>query len=586
MAFPLNSTLSVPLRGGRLALLFCACLTAWPAGLLQAQVQIQAPGQVQAALPPGTRLSLPAPRPHIEDLPQAPARAATGLSENVLPSLGDINSQTLSPAAERRLGDRIMRSILRDPDVIDDPLILEHVRTIWGSLLTSARHRGDINADIDDTYAWTPFLVRERSVNAFALPGGYIGVHLGLLAMTRSPDELSSVLAHELSHVTQRHIARMMSQSKQTSWVGLAAMVLGALAASRSSEAAQALIMGGQGVAVQGQLNFSRDMEREADRVGFGVMTEAGYAPAGMAQMFEQLQVAARLNDDNSYPYLRSHPLTTERIGEARARMGTAGWGLVDDRTEAKLDRTRLRHALMSARARVLMDTRSASLQGLVRPVTLPASATPIDRLARHYEAALAAIQLKDRAQAEASLRQAQATIAGLDDIEQGEARRVLMLAAAELDVVTGRAALAQATLADALAHTAPGQDTDHRPELLLLARATLNMPDSPAQRDALQNVVNRLQPLVSSQPQDAAAWTALSSAWARLDQPLRALRADAEASAVTGDLQGAVDRVDSARRRYRQPSPADLIELSVMDARVRAWRQTIKDDAREDKLG
>ncbi len=564
MPFPFTSSLTVPARGWRMALAVSACLTALPAGL-------QAHAQTAMTQPAG------------------PVRAQPVFSDNSLPALGDMNSQTLSPAAERRLGDRIMRTILRDPAVIDDPLVLEHVQELWGTLLTGARHRGDINADIDDTYAWRPFLVKERSVNAFALPGGYIGVHLGLLAMTRSPDELASVLAHEMSHVTQRHIARMMSQSKQTSWVGLAAMVLGALAASRSSQAAQALIIGGQGVAVQGQLNFSRDMEREADRVGFGMLTEAGYAPAGMAQMFEQLQLAARLNDDNSYPYLRSHPLTSERIGEARARMGTAAWaGHVDTPPDAALERMRLRHALMSARAKVLMDTRSASLEALTRPTALPLSATLADRLARQYTAAMAAIMLKDRSLAESALNQAQALASGpgLDDAQAREARRLLMLAHAELDLATGRAARAQASLVEALSRNDGVLQARARPELLLLARVALGMPEGRETHRALQEVANLLQPLVGGHPDDATAWTLLSLTWTRLGQPLRALRADAEASAVSGDLQGAIDRVESARRRFKEPSSADLIELSVMDARVRLWRQTMREDAQEDKLG
>jgi len=221
--------------------------------------------------------------------PTAPTAPRSLASDNALPALGDINSQSLSPAAERRMGDRIMRSILRDPDVVDDPLVLEHVDQVWSSLLASARQRGEINEELDTTYAWRPFLVREKSVNAFALPGGYIGIHLGLLAMTNTSEEFASVLAHELSHVTQRHIARLISQSRQTSWVSIASMVLGALAMSRNPQAAQAMIIGGQGVAMQGQLNFSRDMEREADRVGFGVMLDAGYDPSGMAQMLPLL---------------------------------------------------------------------------------------------------------------------------------------------------------------------------------------------------------------------------------------------------------------------------------------------------------
>ena len=173
--------------------------------------------------------------------------------------------------------------------------------------------RGNINADVDARLAWEPFLVRDRSVNAFALPGGYVGVHLGLMAMTASRDELASVLAHELSHITQRHIARSIANSKHQTLLSLAALVVGVLAASRagnsSADATNAAIVGSQALAAQGQLNFSRDMEREADRVGFAVMSGAGFAPGGMAAMFEKLDQSSRLNDSGGFPYFRSHPL-------------------------------------------------------------------------------------------------------------------------------------------------------------------------------------------------------------------------------------------------------------------------------------
>ncbi|MCB1982638.1 MAG: M48 family metalloprotease, partial [Rhodoferax sp.] len=131
-----------------------------------------------------------------------------------------------------------------------------------------------------------------------------------------SGDELASVLAHELSHVTQRHIARGIGSSQRVGVVATVAMILALLAASRAgnADAAQAAIVGGQAAMLQGQLDFTREMEREADRVGFAMLEAAGFAPQGMASMFERLAFANRLMDDNAFPYLRSHPLTTERI--------------------------------------------------------------------------------------------------------------------------------------------------------------------------------------------------------------------------------------------------------------------------------
>src|SRR5690606_36173193 len=156
---------------------------------------------------------------------------------------------------------RIAQSIYRDPDYLDDALIGDYLQQIWQPLLASARQRGDIPPELAERLAWELMISRDRSVNAFALPGGYLGVHLGLLAVTERPEELASVLAHELSHVSQRHIARLMSNEQRMAPWMIAAMVLGALAAGSNADVAGAAIAGGSAVAAQQSLKFSRDME-------------------------------------------------------------------------------------------------------------------------------------------------------------------------------------------------------------------------------------------------------------------------------------------------------------------------------------
>ena len=338
-------------------------------------------------------------------------------AQNQLPALGDSVSEDFGVGTERKLGDQIMREIRRDPDYSDDPLLLDYLQTLWQPLVATARARGEIGADISQRFAWEPFLVRDRSVNAFALPGGYIGVHPGLIAMTTSSDELASVLAHELSHVTQRHIARGITNSRRQSLLSAAAMIVGVLAASRSrsADAANAVIAGGQAAGIQGMLNFSRDMEREADRIGFGLLTGAGFAPAGMAAMFEKLDQASRLNDSGGFPYLRSHPLTTERIGEARSRLGTE-----QARPAPGPNGAGFEHVLAQARSRVLMDTRVDALrrwQALDAPRNdLPAA----QRLADVYSSALASLLLRDSARADGAIARAQSM---LTDAARPEAR-------------------------------------------------------------------------------------------------------------------------------------------------------------------
>jgi predicted Zn-dependent protease len=311
---------------------------------------------------------------------------------NALPALG--HSEGISLGAERKLGDRIARELYRDPDYLEDPVLDEYIQQLWTPLVKAAAARGELSPELQERFAWRILLGRDRSVNAFALPGGYLGVHLGLIAVVSSSDELASVLAHELSHVTQRHIARSMDeQTKMTPWV-VGAMILGALAASKSPQSAQALIVGGQAAAIQSQLSYSRDMEREADRVGYGVLTDAGYDPQGFVGMFAKLQQAAGVNDSGAYPYLRSHPLTTERIADMQARLQLNG---VSPRAPSNMAQ-----AMLAARARVMSHHSIEALKAWTQgSKALSEQATPAQKAGALYAATLAHLQLKDTAAAE-----------------------------------------------------------------------------------------------------------------------------------------------------------------------------------------
>jgi predicted Zn-dependent protease len=492
----------------------------------------------------------------------APA-AAVG---NQLPALGDSTGEDFGIGAERRLGDQIMREVRRDPDYADDAVLLEYLHGIFDRLVIAARQRGEIGTDIDQRFAWEPFLVRDRSVNAFALPGGYVGVHLGLIAMTATPDELASVLAHEMSHVTQRHIARSITNSKNTSLLGMAAMILGVIAASRShsADAANAVIAGSQAATAQGQLNFSRDMEREADRIGFGVMTTAGFAPSGMAAMFEKLAQSSRLNDYGAFPYLRSHPLTIERIGEARARMGTA--------THAA-PVSGLEHVVAQARARVLMDPRADALRRWQVLDGENPAASPTDKLAAAYESALASTLLRDWARADASIAKAQALVEHSPRAD-ARAERAVALLAAQSRLARGDAPGAEAALKPYAAESS-------RPVVHFAARIAVTTGDTAR----LKRSAEDLQTWISGHGQDAEAWSLLGQTWTELKQPLRALRAEAESRLAVGDLSGAVDRLRAGQRLARQGGAVDFIEASVIDARLRsieAERRQLAAEARE----
>jgi predicted Zn-dependent protease len=505
-----------------------------------------------------------------------PSALPSAWAQNQLPALGDPASDDFSIATEHQLGAEIMREIRADPDYLDDPILLEYIQSLWQPLVAQARVRGNLSADIDQRLAWEPFLVRDKEVNAFALPGGYVGVNLGLIAMTATRDELASVLAHEMSHITQRHIARSIGNAKRQSLMSLAAMLAGLVVASRAGnsgvDAAQAAVVGSQALAVQGQLNFSRDMEREADRVGWQVMTGAGFSPGGMASMFEKLDQSSRLNDAGGYPYLRSHPLTSERIGEARARMGAAPQAPAVSVLE---------HTAAQARARVMMDARYDALRRWQALDGDRVASTVSDKLLSAYSSALASTLLRDWARADASIAVALGLVRGSPRSDARTERAVVLLSA--------QSQLARGDLTRATAALEPYKADGSRPVLLLstqavLAAAPAQAVDGSAAGIVLKQRAELLRTWVTTRPGDALAWTALGQIEERLGQPLRALRADAESRIALGDLTGAADRLQAGQRRARSGGPVDFIDVSVIDARLRDVEGQIKQRKADDK--
>ena len=359
-----------------------------------------------------------------------------------------------------------------------------------------------------------------------------------------------------MSHVSQRHIARSITGDSKRSLVGLAALVLGMLAASRSRspDAMSAVVAGTQAGAIQGQLNFSRDVEREADRVGFQVMTAAGFAPGGMAAMFEKMDLSMRLNDFGGFPYLRTHPLTVERIGEARARAGIA---VAPPRVSV------LEHTVAQARARVLMDTRADALRRWqTRDADREGAAA--DKLRALTESALGSSLLRDWARADASFAAALA-IARASPNSSARAERAIVLMQAQSQLDRGAPAQAAETMKQ---YAGDGS----RPSLLLDAQiALLATPAAAPDNPTLKANAAALQTWVAVHPADALAWGALGQTWGRLGVPLRSIRAEAEARYALGDLLGAIDRLRAGQRLARGGGPVDFIDASVLDSRLRA---------------
>jgi len=251
-----------------------------------------------------------------------------------LPKLGAASGDELSAAAERRLGETIMRQIRRDAAYLDDAELVDYLNQLAQPLL-AAPAAGGLSFEL--------FAVDDPAINAFALPGGFIGVHVGLLIAAETESEVASVLAHEIGHVTQRHIARMLAQQKQASVVSMAAMALALLAARSSPQAAIGGMMLGDQVARQNMLAFSRDAEREADRVGFEILRQSDFDLQGMVSFFNRLQQSSRFYESNAPAYLRTHPVTGERIADLQGRLQNARYRQRTDSLNFQLLRARFR---------------------------------------------------------------------------------------------------------------------------------------------------------------------------------------------------------------------------------------------------
>lgn len=252
-----------------------------------------------------------------------------------LPDLGDPAESALSLVKEREIGQEIMLQIRKSQSLVDDLIIQEYIDSIGHQLLSQA------DSPLHD---FTFFVIGEQTINAFALPGGYIGVNAGLITTTDDESELAAVIAHEISHVTQRHIARAFFHNEKMQAPLIAAMIAGIL---MGGEAARAAITAANAGAVQSQINFTRKNEYEADRVGIDLLGRSGFDTYSMATLFEKMHRQSRLYGGAPPEFLSTHPVHASRIAEARGRAGSYPAGT---RTNSDIYR------VTRARLKVLLD--------------------------------------------------------------------------------------------------------------------------------------------------------------------------------------------------------------------------------------
>jgi len=484
-----------------------------------------------------------------------------------LPTLGDSARADLSPVMERKLGEEIMNDIRRDPDYLDDDAIIEFLNNFGENLVSFAPGaRGEMNAD------FFFFAVRDPMINAFALPGGFIGVHSQLLLSAQNESELASVLSHEIGHVQQRHIARMIGQQKQDALLPLAALLLAALVgkAGGGSDAAMGVMMGGQGLAIQRQLNFSRDAEREADRVGFQTMRAAGYDTSGMVAFFKRLQSTTRIYGE-APAWLSSHPLTGERIADIQSRIR-------ENPKPIHIRPDSIEFHLVRARVRVLQDESQKGRE--------EAKATFQSQLAQQnmqqqtagmYGMSFLALKQGDLKGAQSWLDKAKASTKprpGVFSSERSGTDGSAMFAALGTEIK-----LAPGQPSDVV-HQAV-QDAEAAYQKFPLSRMLARQyADALVADGQLDKAAQFLRDQVQQYREEPKLYDQLAKTYAAQGKIALQHMALAESYVLTGALPAAVDQLNLARKA----KDVSFYDQAVIDARERELNERQKDEKKEKK--
>ncbi|TXI09745.1 MAG: M48 family peptidase [Polynucleobacter sp.] len=480
----------------------------------------------------------------------------------VLPDLGDSSSISLSPSDERLLGERIMREIRRDPDFSNDLVFYDYLNMIGQTLVGAAKRDGIPGLD-GASFAsnFELFGVRDRSINAFALPGGFIGVHTGLIVSAETESELASVFGHEIGHVTQKHIARMYGQQGTNSMIALASIVLAVVAASRNPNAAQGIAMGGQALAVQNQLSYSRDAEREADRVGFQILQAGGFDVQGMPDFFQRMQRANSIMESGVPGYVRSHPLTTDRIADMQDRVR----GLPHKKVHSSIE-----FYLLKARARLIQTSSSSNYPELKQYFESLARRTELHKqLEGHYGLTLLSLKQNRLVDAENYFQKTKTTLQSL--VSQTSPIQKLSLAV-------------ETTGIDIL--VAKGQ---HETALKQLAQVKSVYPRSKALNVATiqaqlklhqyDQAITWLKSQSKSRPDETLWWSLLAQAYSLTGKRSLHHAAIAEKYVTEGAWVGAIEQMKLAKLA----GDADFYQASEIDARARqiqeAYRQELKNN-------
>ncbi|NDY96729.1 M48 family metalloprotease [Wenzhouxiangella limi] len=449
-----------------------------------------------------------------------------------LPEMGSTTTRVLSPEEERTFARDFERYLRANKLLIEDPLIRDYFDEMGFRLVSfSTRNNAPFRF----------FVIRDPSINAFAAPAGVIGLHSGLILTAHTEAEIAGVVAHEIAHVTQDHLARAMEAQQSTSLPTMLATLALAVAAGAagSPDASQAVLLSGMGLAQQFSINHTRQNEAEADRVGIGLLATAGYDPKGMAAFFERLNMASRAMGQGPPEYLRTHPLTINRVAEARSRA---------QQMTVRDPRSDERFHFIQARLRVLMSRRAHQAIDWFR-LRLEQEDRPADAMRYGLTLALARARRFDEAH----------SVLG-ELLEAGPERQLYRLLEGEVLLSEGRDDEALETLAE-LYRSFPGsrQVTTQYAETLMYG----------GDSDRAARAATIIRAHLRDHPHDLRMTELLAQAADRSGDEVRATEALAESYYLRGGVSEAIEQLEKVLER----NDLDYYQRARITARLNEFR-------------
>ncbi|AFP31242.1 M48 family metalloprotease [Marinobacter sp. BSs20148] len=465
---------------------------------------------------------------------------------STLPTIGGTGGGLIAGQQEADIGRQVLVSLRRFAPQITDPLVYDYLSAILYRLVPAAPLQ---NRDL------TLALIDDPAINAFAVPGGIVGVNGGLFLFARTEQQFASVLAHELAHLSQRHFARRLEQQQTSTPLTIAGLIAGiVLTAVTQSDIGIAAIVGTQALAIQNMLEYSRANEQEADRVGLDILANAGLDPRGMPEMFEIMTRQNRLQGNRVPEYLSTHPLTQSRVADTQNRAEQYPLKHIDDSPEYHLIRARLQvHYAVSAAAAI--DSFRAALNESKNAGSSNSLGSNASNTAIRYGLAVAYIKDGQYPEAETLLNQLLLANPGRITFQVTLARSL---------IAARRLTEARALLVRALARNPGNYPITHT-----LAQLELASDNGAAAAELLSQ-------LARNKPQQEHLWFQLAEAEGMARNIVGVHRARAEYDALMGDLESAQRQLRQAQEKLTAGSPMRQIvteRLSAITAELNVRR-------------